>query len=194
MILLTGFRGKGWQNGAPRRWGCPIRLPSWTGRAFFQLFQSTRFLDGSPQESLLLFAELENLEEIGAEHGQAGKKAAAQAVLELLQSTFRKSDIYSRLSENLFAVVAVGAGKEGTNHLLGRLRRNLEQWNGSRGQSYPLLLRMGAAPYDPRRRCLFTELLAQAARAIAEDKYEAARAKSRPISLARSRKRVKKKA
>ena len=93
---------------------------------------------------------------LGSETGDDARRAAG----ELIRETFRASDLVGRVSDDTFAVLAVDASADVTEHLLGRLWETLDGWNDSSAKAmYRLNLDVGMATWDPTHHETVTDLL-----------------------------------
>lgn len=134
---------------------------------FFSLLNPTRgALRHTTAESLLLFASLENLEQIVRDEGIDAGRAALGETARILASSFRRTDPVAQLSTNLFAVLAIGAGRKLSDMLLERMHQSFAIANLERGEGPHLVIRSGAAYYDPSDPTDPEELFGEATRAI----------------------------
>jgi len=136
---------------------------------FFSLLNPTRgALRHTTAESLLLFASLENLETIVRDDGIDKGRAALGETARVLASSFRRTDPVAQLSTNLFAVLAIGAGRKLSDLLVQRLRASFQIANLERGDQPQLVIRTGSAYYDPQEPSTPEELFSEATRTIAQ--------------------------
>jgi two-component system cell cycle response regulator len=118
----------------------------------------------------LLFLDLDNLKSINDTLGHPEGDRALIAVADILQKTFRRSDVIGRIGGDEFAVLAMEASESSTNRLVNRFEENLEAYNSKRNSHHKLSLSMGLARYDPERTGSIDELLLQADRLMYEQK------------------------
>lgn len=86
----------------------------------------------------------------GAGGGAGGEgDAAVRRLAEVLQDTFRRSDVLGRIEPDLFAVLAIDAPLSSMQAVLPRLRRNLAALHGELSPTSPLVTNVGLARYDP---------------------------------------------
>ena len=118
--------------------------------AFFSLLNPERgALRHTSDESLLLFATLDNLAQIVSDCGiDAGRTALADTARTLALS-FRLTDPVAQLSTNLFAVLAISAGRQLAHLLLERMKTSFEIANMERTEEPALVIRSGFTFYDP---------------------------------------------
>lgn len=92
------------------------------------------------------------------------------ATAEVLNRTFRTSDIIARTGGDEFIILCPDASSfSGT--LNSRLAENIARINSEQPQVIPLSLSWGISVYDPENPCTLTELLAEADRAMYERKH-----------------------
>ena len=119
---------------------------------------------------LLLLADLDGLKQINDTFGhQQGDEALIEAA-EILKGTFRTSDVVARIGGDEFAVIAIEALRENADTLRARVRQRLGAAQVKRQSPYRLSLSVGAASVDPQQTPRLDELLAQADRALYEQK------------------------
>jgi diguanylate cyclase (GGDEF)-like protein/PAS domain S-box-containing protein len=115
---------------------------------------------------LLLFSDLDGLKWINDTFGHPEGDRALIEVADILEETFRESDIVARIGGDEFVVLAVETNGSPAGVLTTRLRENLEARNAGADRRYQLSLSVGVAHYDPTRPCSLDDLLAGADRAM----------------------------
>ena len=104
---------------------------------------------------------LEDTAGISARLGEDTVDAARRAAGVLLRETFRESDLIGRLDDDTFAVLAVDAAEDATDHALARFSEVLDGWNGSTSRGpYRLAVEVRRASYTPDRHTGVEDLLA----------------------------------
>ena len=142
-------------------------------RGFFELAeQQLKVADRRKNGSVLLFADLDHLKHINDALGHPEGDRALIEVANILRETFRESDIIARIGGDEFAVLAVETDEVSAETLATRLRYNLEAHNARGDRPYKLSLSIGLAHYAPEHPCSIDELLAQADRAMYEQKQD----------------------
>jgi len=136
--------------------------------------QQLRLARRNTQESLLFFCDLDNLKKINDSYGHGEGDLALVRAAEVLERTFRDSDILARLGGDEFAVLALEASSQYQEVILDRLETNLEKSSASESR-YELWLSVGVGRFDPRRPVSLGELMAQADQAMYEQKGKRAR-------------------
>lgn len=119
---------------------------------------------------LLLFGDLDGMKQINDTFGHSEGDRALMEAAEVLQETFRESDIVARIGGDEFVVLAIETNGSPAEVLTARLRENLEACNAEADRRYQLSLSVGVAHYDPTRPCSLDDLLAGADRAMYEQK------------------------
>jgi len=118
----------------------------------------------------IVYADLDGLKEINDSLGHhEGDRALAKAA-EILKDSFRSSDIVARIGGDEFVVLAALAHDESVESLSQRLQENFEASNASKSCPYNLALSVGIAHFDDQQNHSIEELMAQADRAMYEDK------------------------
>jgi diguanylate cyclase (GGDEF)-like protein len=120
-------------------------------------------------ELILLFADLDGLKHINDTFGHPEGDRALRAVANILEETFRGSDIVARLGGDEFIVLAINARASSTRALEMRLAENIARRN-AQSPLYPLSLSFGVAQSDPHDLTSLEELIAQADAALYEQK------------------------
>ncbi len=140
-------------------------------RGFFTLGQQQlKAAQRGKRRMALLFADFNGLKQINDAFGHPEGDRALIETAEVLEETFRESDIIARIGGDEFAVLAIETNGSPAEVLIHRLRENLEARNARGDRPYELSLSVGLAHYDPEAPCSLDELVAQADRAMYEQK------------------------
>ncbi len=118
---------------------------------------------------LLLFIDLDGMKRINDEFGHNEGDNALINTAEILNRSFRSSDIIARLGGDEFTVLVtdLNASKEDA---IARLNENLKAYNASETRGHKLAFSIGVATLEPERMTCFEELLEQADQAMYEQK------------------------
>jgi diguanylate cyclase (GGDEF)-like protein/PAS domain S-box-containing protein len=121
------------------------------------------------EDLLLLFIDLDGMKRINDEFGHNEGDNALINTAEILNRTFRSSDIIARLGGDEFTVLVtdLSASKEDA---IARLNENLKAYNASETRGHKLAFSIGVATLEPERMTCFEELLEQADQAMYEQK------------------------
>lgn len=140
-------------------------------RGFFTLAElQLRLADRRKQGMYMLYADLDNLKRINDTHGhQEGDRALAETA-RLLQTTYRASDVVSRIGGDEFAVIPVGTVEDDLAVILGRFQSNLAAFNAEGVLAYPLSVSIGVVMYDPLQPLPLGELISKADKLMYEQK------------------------
>jgi two-component system, cell cycle response regulator len=139
-------------------------------RAFLALATQQMRLTRRKGEGLLLFfADVDNLKDINDSYGHREGDLALIRTADALEQTFRDSDIIARLGGDEFAVLALEASCQNQKVILRRLEESLQGSNAEESR-YQLSLSVGVARLDPKHFVSLGELMAQADRAMYEEK------------------------
>jgi diguanylate cyclase (GGDEF)-like protein/PAS domain S-box-containing protein len=142
-------------------------------RGFFTIaVEHFKVADRNRTKMFLLFMDLDNLKQINDTHGHHKGDQALVEVANLLNSTFRRSDIKGRMGGDEFAVFPIDATQEGMERAISRLKKNLESFNRSKDNPFHLSVSMGVSHYDPEHPCTIDELLVRADKIMYEDKRQ----------------------
>ena len=134
------------------------------------------------QRFLLFSCDLNNLKAINDSFGHQEGDSAIARTAEALKRTFRNSDILGRLGGDEFCVLAFEASSQHEQAILERLNESLRKANEGRTR-YSLSLSVGLARFDSRKPVSLEDLMAQADRAMYEQKRRhSARSASKSVS------------
>jgi len=134
-------------------------------RGFFMMAEQQMKISNRVRKGfLLLFADLDNLKVINDTFGhQEGDKALVD-ISGILRSTFRESDIVSRIGGDEFAIIPTDLSSVDTDIILSRLQKNIDLVNATKGNRYTLSISVGTSYYDPSSPSSIDELLIEADR------------------------------
>jgi diguanylate cyclase (GGDEF)-like protein/PAS domain S-box-containing protein len=132
--------------------------------------QQLKMADRAKKRMVLLFADFDHLKRINDTFGHSEGDRALIEVADVLEDTFRESDIIGRIAGDEFVVLAIETDGDSAEILATRLQENLEARNAKADRRYDLSLSVGIARYDPEYPCSIDELLARADRAMYEQK------------------------
>jgi diguanylate cyclase (GGDEF)-like protein/PAS domain S-box-containing protein len=119
---------------------------------------------------VILYADLDGLKEINDSFGHHEGDRAIKKTAEILKETFRSSDILARLGGDEFVVLAAIDTDESAESLTERLQEKLNEANGRGTRPYNLSLSVGTAHFSDDDNHSIEELMAQADRAMYEQK------------------------
>jgi len=118
----------------------------------------------------IVYADLDGLKEINDSLGHSeGDRALAKAA-EILKDSFRNTDIVARIGGDEFVVLAALSPDERPETLAMRLQENFDAGNALKNSPYNLAVSVGIAHFDDEHSHSIEELMAQADRAMYEDK------------------------
>jgi len=116
-----------------------------------------------------LYCDVDHLKKINDSYGHQEGNLALIRTADALEHAFRDSDILARLGGDEFVVLAFEASGQNQGVLLGRLEQCLKKSNASESR-YDLSLSVGVARFDPKHPISLGELMAQADKAMYEQK------------------------
>jgi two-component system, cell cycle response regulator len=111
--------------------------------------QQVRIAKRADWESILLFADLDNLKIINDRFGHSEGDRAIKAIASVLKETFRTSDIIGRIGGDEFIVLAIKTSDENVSSITTRLERNIKLYN-QQISDYKLALSYGVVHLDPK--------------------------------------------
>lgn len=120
----------------------------------------------------IVYADLDGLKEINDSLGHHEGDRAITKAAEILKDSFRSSDIVARIGGDEFVVLAAVGTEESPESLAMRLQENFDAGNALRNRPYNLSVSVGIAHFDDEQNHSIEELMAQADRAMYEDKRQ----------------------
>ncbi|HKW34663.1 MAG TPA: GGDEF domain-containing protein [Candidatus Acidoferrum sp.] len=121
----------------------------------------------SGRSLLLFFIDVDGLKEINDVFGHGEGDAALKCAAEALETTFRDSDVIARFGGDEFAVLAIEASGQSEATIRERLTEYL---NSTKRQETRFSVSLGAARFDPWNQTSLRDLIAEADRAMYEQK------------------------
>jgi diguanylate cyclase (GGDEF)-like protein len=139
-------------------------------RAFLALAtQQLKVARRKSQKLLLFFADVNFLKEINDSYGHGEGDSAIVRVANVLEQSFRSSDVIARIGGDEFAVLALEASGQSEQLILDRLEKGISQLNAT-GSRYKLSLSVGISRFDPQCPVSLEDLIAKADEAMYENK------------------------
>ena len=121
------------------------------------------------EKLLLLFIDLDGMKKINDEFGHNEGDNALIQTAQILNKSFRSSDIIARLGGDEFTVLVTDLTANKEDAIM-RLNDNLKAYNASETCVHKLAFSIGVATLEPERMTCFEELLEQADQAMYEQK------------------------
>ena len=141
-------------------------------RGFFLLAEQMRRLAiREKAELLLLYIDVDDFKAVNDTYGHLEGDRVLADVGNLLQRSFRDSDILARMVEggllarmggDEFVILAVDSGDKGEEILTNRLRERVEQYNNESNRPYRISLSVGAVRVPPDRALTIDDVIASA--------------------------------
>lgn len=139
-------------------------------RAFFAAAaQQLKVARRNSKNILLLFCDVDDLKSINDTYGHREGDMALVRTADAIEEAFRDSDILARIGGDEFAVLATLDGNECGEILVERLNQSLNKSNAKEPR-YTLSVSIGAARFNPRKPLSLGELMAEADKAMYEQK------------------------
>jgi diguanylate cyclase (GGDEF)-like protein len=132
----------------------------------------------SGRSLLLFFIDLDGLKEINDVFGHTEGDAALKWTAEALLATFRDSDVVARLGGDEFAALAIEASGQSEVSIRERLTEYLRSVSGG-DTRHKFSVSLGTARFDPLHPVSIRELIAEADRAMYEQKQKRRRSSLR---------------
>jgi len=146
-------------------------------RGFMALAERQLEIGRRSDRGMLLFVmDVDGLKQINDSFGHLQGDHALKRTAEVLEETFRDSDVIARLGGDEFAVLAVEASGHSEATIKTRLFECLKSISAEQ-HGYEISLSLGVARFDPRNRTSIEDLMVKADRAM----YEQKRRRSRPL-------------
>jgi len=131
---------------------------------------------------LVFFADVDGLKQINDKFGHAEGDLALVRAAQVLEKTFRDSDVIARFGGDEFAVLALEVSGHSEATIRARLEQNLKELN-ARHSLYTLSISLGAARFDPASP-RSPESIEQLMIRADEGMYEEKRQRSKPFLVA----------
>lgn len=130
-----------------------------------------RLSDRTHRGLILVYADLDHLKRINDHYGHEEGDRALISVAEVINKTFRDSDIVGRVGGDEFAVLALETPEENINTIRKRLNENLERIEYSVDPLHKLTFSLGIVYYDPEKPQTIEEILKRADILMYEEKH-----------------------
>ena len=118
----------------------------------------------------LLYIDVDNLKKINDTYGHNKGDFILVALAEILQRTFRQSDIKARIGGDEFAIFPIDNHIGGVNSTTARLKKNIDDYNSASERQALLSVSTGISSYNPAQPCSINELLMKADGLMYEEK------------------------
>lgn len=130
-------------------------------RGFMQLAEyGLNFCVRNQAPAALAFIDLDRFKPINDQFGHAEGDLALVAFAEVMQASFRATDLFARLGGDEFVVLLTGAGKNDAEQVLQKFSNLLDDYNARAGRGYNLEFSAGVVEFDPAAPHSVDELLA----------------------------------
>jgi diguanylate cyclase (GGDEF)-like protein len=140
-------------------------------RGFFTLAEHLLKTAKRRQKGLfLLYCDLDGLKGINDVLGHQKGDWALIDTANVLQETFRGSDIIARIGGDEFVVMPIETKDNKLEIVINRLQKAVQMDNAKSKRDYKLSISTGTAYFDPLAPCTIDELLSQADRKMYEQK------------------------
>jgi diguanylate cyclase (GGDEF)-like protein/PAS domain S-box-containing protein len=120
----------------------------------------------------LLFMDMDLLKNINDTFGHHVGDAALIKMAEILNQTFRDSDIKGRMGGDEFAVFPIDSNMGGVEIALGRLEKNISDFNSANHAPFKLSISTGVSCFDPEYPSTIEDLIVRADKLMYEQKRQ----------------------
>jgi diguanylate cyclase (GGDEF)-like protein len=127
---------------------------------------------------VLVFCDVDDLKEINDTYGHQEGDSALVATARIMRETLRETDLVARIGGDEFTILALDSSGNGDANIVNRLKESLDAYNRGADRPYALSLSMGVARRDVRNPQSVTDLLAEADRALYDQKRARKRSKA----------------
>jgi diguanylate cyclase (GGDEF)-like protein/PAS domain S-box-containing protein len=142
-------------------------------RGFYMMAQHHLALAARRKTKMfLLFMDVDHLKYVNDTFGHHIGDDALIQVSDILKRTFRSSDVKGRMGGDEFAVFPIDASLAGVDVAMGRMLKNLADFNASGKRPYKINVSTGIACYDPEVPSTIEELLVRADKLMYEQKRQ----------------------
>jgi two-component system, cell cycle response regulator len=111
---------------------------------------------------LLIYTDMDNLKSINDTLGHQSGDSALKDIAEILNRTFRSSDVIGRIGGDEFAILGIEESEADFGKIRARLDRNIEAYSEKTGKPYPLSLSLGIIRFTPVQYEDLDQLMAKA--------------------------------
>lgn len=119
---------------------------------------------------ILVYADLDRLKYINDTFGhQVGDEALVQTA-EILERTFRASDILARIGGDEFAALAMRGSDEAMHAIPQRLQKIVAEYNAAKPRPYQLSISVGAMYFDPLHELSIEDMMRKADQVMYQQK------------------------
>ncbi len=140
-------------------------------RGFFTLAeQEIRKTQRNKKPFYTLFIDFDGLKNINDTKGHLIGDEALKKLGEILEKTFRKSDIIARIGGDEFVVLASEVKGEKAEVLVSRLREKIQKHNRETDQLHKISISVGAVRYDGKSPATIDKLLTMADKKMYQEK------------------------
>lgn len=141
-------------------------------RGFLSLAgQHLKIAQRSKWKILFLFADLDGLKKINDQFGHLEGDNALRGVAQILERTFRGSDLVARIGGDEFIVLALKVGQDNVRKIAQRLHENINYFN-SQAISHKISLSFGAEIFDPDDNVPLEEMIIKVDQALYREKQK----------------------
>jgi two-component system, cell cycle response regulator len=126
----------------------------------------------SGHDFIVLYADLDGLKPVNDEFGHAAGSALICRAAEILNRTFRTSDIIARVGGDEFVVLLIDVADLTEDLVMARLQENIVRYNTEPGVPNRLSLSLGASRFEAERATPLDQVIARADQIMYANKRE----------------------
>jgi diguanylate cyclase (GGDEF)-like protein/PAS domain S-box-containing protein len=132
-------------------------------RGFFTLInQQMKMAVRRKRGLFIVYADVDNLKGINDSFGHSDGDQALIDAANVLNETYRDSDVIARIGGDEFVVVPIETAEDKFEHITSRLKEKVVMFNNSGLRRYKLSISIGVAYFDPESPSSVDELLHEA--------------------------------
>jgi diguanylate cyclase (GGDEF)-like protein len=140
-------------------------------RGFLNLAKNSLDLARKKGKSgLLFFADMDGLKKINDQYGHDEGDIAIKAMGNILENTFRNSDIIARIGGDEFTILTIDSDFNLLPMIQTRLDNYIRQYNCQSGKPYNLSITIGAVPFNSTENISLESLISRADELLYEQK------------------------
>jgi len=142
-------------------------------RGFFAIAKEyLKLASRNKTKMFLLFMDMDLLKNINDTFGHHVGDAALIQMAEILRQTFRDSDIKGRMGGDEFAIFPIDSNLSGAEIAIGRLEKNIAEFNTANNVPFKLAFSTGVACFDPEYPSSIEDLIVRADKLMYEQKRQ----------------------
>lgn len=124
--------------------------------------QQIKSADREKKDMLIIYAGVDGMEAINADHGREAGDRMLVDVADILRKTFREADIFARTGGDEFVISTLVSSKKGKDLIMQRMNKNIAEYNARQDITVELSMSFGTSFYNPDEPQSIDEVLSSA--------------------------------